>query len=441
MAIPVQQSARAQSAKARVFMAFEATRGVSPETAASYYPVRRDSLTIGVAETWDADADLQNGRDPTLPTLQMIDGSFSMAVGIDKRLFGAHVGALLGTPVVTDAKAYGYLQFRKEGVESGDTVTINGVGWTFTAGSASGDETEIQTTVAATVAQLATDLNASADTDIAAATYVAAGWRLFIEADVTGAAGNAITIAAAEGVADVSAATLVGGGLYRHVFKSGADALPSVSFATEHTDLEEGSHRFPVLYGAVYNQMSIAVEPTGRATATFSGLAINERERETAIVGSGAKALAYERFSQLQGGLQVDDECVCGVVQSGTVEYSNGLDTDRTLGCGFDQDAGAITEALPGAASASFRAQTRFYSEKLHGQATATRDPLKVYWMLFDPVDGSMVKITLNQVTFPRAAKEHRTGSTIGVNLQGLASGEGVAMLEVEIINDVAEYS
>jgi len=438
MSIPVQTSDRAQSSNARTFMAFEVERGVTPTTPGAFYPVRNDSLSMGVSESWESDNDMHNGRDPTLPTLQTIDGSVNVTTGIDKRLFGAHVGALLGPATVTPSRAYGYLQFGKRGVASGDTITVGGTTWTFTAGSAGANETEIQVAVADTVAQLAADLTASS---IAGATFVAVGWRLSIEATAAGTAGNAFTIAAPRGVADASAATLVGGGLYRHVFESGAQALPSLSFVNEHRDMAAGTPRYPVLYGVTYNQMSVSIEPTGRATATFSGPAINERNSDTAIVGSGAKPLAYERFSNLQGGLSIDDECVCGVMTSATLEYSNGLDTERTLGCGFSPDAGAVTEMLPGVASASFRAPTRFYSDKLHGQYEATRDPLSASWMLFDAVDGSSVRLSLDQVTFPRAARDYRSGSTIAANLQGLASGDGVPMLRVEITNDVAEYS
>lgn len=447
MAIPVISSNRASAANAKLYMAFESVRGTAPENAGvgseNYVGIRRDDATLGVTESLDTDPDLQGGRTPAAPLLNTRDGQWSLSVGVDKRIIGYHVGALLGPATVTDAKSWGFLMFKKNPSDT-NTIELNGVTWTFVAASPTGNETLIGADLAATLTQLAIDLNASADTDIDDATYTASGWRLLIEADATGSAGDAYTLAA-DGVADVSAATLSGGGLKRHVFASGAANLPSFTLATEHTDLASGLGRFPALAGCWTNDMAVTVAPNGRAVARFSGGAVNERQLDAALVGGVALDPAYERFSNLQGGLLLADQCVAGTVESGTINYSNNFSADRTVRCPGDPDAGTVDEAIPGQASGGFQAQSRFYSPALHDLGTVStllRETKKVYWQFYDPADGMAVRFTLGQVTIPGAVRTYGAGSpTITVPINGQASGGTLDMLSVEILNDITEYS
>lgn len=53
----------------------------------------------------------------------------------------------------------------------GDTITINGVTWTFVASGATGNQTNIGSDLDATITQLAADLNASANTSLTPADY------------------------------------------------------------------------------------------------------------------------------------------------------------------------------------------------------------------------------------------------------------------------------
>lgn len=91
------------------------------------------------------------------------------------------------------------------------TIVLNGVTWTFTTGVPGAASTKIQATAQATVAQLATDLNASANGSINVATYSVQGLILEIVYKTTGVGGNAYTLAAGTYAGTVSGATLVGG--------------------------------------------------------------------------------------------------------------------------------------------------------------------------------------------------------------------------------------
>lgn len=91
-----------------------------------------------------------------------------------------------------------------------DTVTIGGTAVTAKASGATGAQFNIGASLAASMTALATVLNASADAQLAKATYTATGNSIKIVFDTAGTSGNSFTIAAS--AATPSAATLLGGG-------------------------------------------------------------------------------------------------------------------------------------------------------------------------------------------------------------------------------------
>lgn len=116
----------------------------------------------------------------------------------------------LGGTTVSGSKASGTILFDSNPAPS-DTITLNGVTWTFVAGAPTGNETQIQGSTDATVIQLVSDLNGSADTDIDDATYSHPVLdTLTVIHDVLGPAGNSFGLAAS-GDATPSDTTLLGG--------------------------------------------------------------------------------------------------------------------------------------------------------------------------------------------------------------------------------------
>lgn len=103
----------------------------------------------------------------------------------------------------------------------GDTITLNGVTWTFKTVVSAPAETAIFPTLAQTLTQLVSDLNASTDASLIVATYSATLTQLNIVYDTPGTGGNAYTLAAS--VATPSAGTLAGGA---------TDGLGTVSVTT-----------------------------------------------------------------------------------------------------------------------------------------------------------------------------------------------------------------
>ena len=104
-----------------------------------------------------------------------------------------------------------------------DTITIGTTTWTFKTSGASGTQTNIKTTLALTLAQLVSDMLASADSQIVQATYETNGTVLTVTFLTPGTGGNTFALAAS--VATASGSTLAGGGVPSSytAFANGAD--------------------------------------------------------------------------------------------------------------------------------------------------------------------------------------------------------------------------
>lgn len=113
-----------------------------------------------------------------------------------------------------------------------DTITIGTTTWTFVASGASGTQTNIKATLALTLAQLVTDLLASADAQIVKATYEQNGTVLNVNYLTPGTGGNSFALAAS--VATASGTTLAGGGVPSAftAFANGADTTEDTLLTT-----------------------------------------------------------------------------------------------------------------------------------------------------------------------------------------------------------------
>jgi hypothetical protein len=140
-------------------------------------------------------------------------------------------------------------------------VTIAGVAFAFKASGATGNQVNLGADLTATLAALATKLNASADAGVSAATYTSDATTLTITHDTPNATGNAFTLAAGAGSSGTASGETLTGGTYAHVFVTGASTLPSVS-------IEDGNPEIPSYsthYGARGNTMRIQMQRSGPA--------------------------------------------------------------------------------------------------------------------------------------------------------------------------------
>ena len=91
------------------------------------------------------------------------------------------------------------------------TITLNGTVWTFVASGAVGSQTNIQGTLATTLTQLQSDLNASTDANVDLATYQVSATVLTVTYKTPGVGGNSFTLSTTVSGASASAGTLTGG--------------------------------------------------------------------------------------------------------------------------------------------------------------------------------------------------------------------------------------
>lgn len=205
-------------------------------------------------------------------TITLAGGTFSVA------------GVAKVTSVVAVA-ASGFITFANNPTD-GDTVTLNGVAWTFKTLATAAAQTTIQTTLAGTLAQLATDLNASANASLTPATYGSTTSTLTITYDTTGAGGNAYTLAAS--VAVVSAGTLTGGtttgvGLLSINTKGIYTALPALSAMTQSAT--SGGGTGATFQTAVFGPHALTISSPGAYTTTPTNPAAQDT---TTGIGRGA---------------------------------------------------------------------------------------------------------------------------------------------------------
>src|SRR5690606_20172712 len=139
---------------------------------------------------------------------------------------------------------------------------------------------------------------------------------LVIGFDTAGPSGNGFTIAAS--AASVSSPTLIGGG-YSHVWKSGADDIPSYTIEVGHPKLTT-----PVFFrhlGTVMESLNFEMGQEGPAKARLQLVAQGE-ERFSATVDASPTAYALRRFSQGRGFIRRGGTALAGVT-GGSLTFSN----------------------------------------------------------------------------------------------------------------------
>ncbi len=135
-------------------------------------------------------------------SVKLLNGSLSGSQALTTYAVPADTGSVAATGNITFAA----------NPTNGDTITLNGVVWTFVAGAPTGNQTQIGANLNATLTQLAADLNASIDASISAATYAnAGGTQLGITHDILGTQGNSFALASSSINGVVSGANLTNG--------------------------------------------------------------------------------------------------------------------------------------------------------------------------------------------------------------------------------------
>ncbi len=414
--------ARAYGSSATLLLKRETAYG--SQASGDYVRMPFNSCSLGSEQGLIDDPVLGQGRDPLAPLRDVINDEGDIALPVDPRYLGFWLTGLLGDPTSSAVAATGYIDFVAN-PSDGDTITLNGTGWTFVSGAPTGDETQIQATATQTIDQLVTDLNASADVDIDDATYSrpASTQKLLVTHDTAGAAGNAFTLAAS--AATASGSTLTGGG-YSHVFASGNDTLPSYS-------IEVGMGQVPAFFmhtGVMFNSIALEFQRSGAAAATLGAIAQGET-RFTSSQGGTPTTLTFSRISQFQGSITRGGSPV-GNLTSGSLTYSNNLEKIETI-----RSDGLIEGADPTVAALTGRIDVRFADTGLIDDASSgTPVDLEFGYTLNA---GSKVLFTAHEVYLPKPklAVDGPGGVQASFDFQGAKNDAAGRMLTVTLINDL----
>lgn len=414
--------ARAYGSSAGLLLKRESTYGT--RATGNYVKAPFTSCNLGSEQGLIDDPVLGLGRDPSQPLLDVINDDGDIVVPVDPRYLGYWLTGIFGDPESDSVAAEGYIDFAVNPTD-GDTITINGVVFTFVDDTPSAGEIEIQTTVIQTVDAAVTALNASSDDDINDATYSrpTSTQRLKILHDVTGASGNSFTLAAS--AATISGNTLTGGGT-AHVFKSGADSLPSYS-------VEVGLPQVPAFFmhtGVVMNSISFDFQRSGAAAATINTIAQGET-RYNATMGGTPTELTFARISQFQGSIKSGGNRIANLT-AGNIAYSNNMERIETI-----RDDGLIDGADPTIAALTGSIDVRFANTTLI-DAAAEGDPVDLEFS-YSLAASLSLKITAHEVYLPKpkVSVTGPGGVQASFDFRGARNASVGRMLTVTLLNDL----
>lgn len=420
--------ARAYGADATLKACRETTYGVALST--GYRSLDFKSTDLSSEQPLGDDPLLGRGRNAQDPYRGLISDEGEIEIPFDLRGTGFWLTALFGDPTTTTVKATGTITFAANPT-AGDTITLNGTDWTFVAAGASGEETEIQGTLDATLDELVTDLNGSVETEVAKCTYSHESGTdvLSIEFDTAGTTGNDYTLAAS--AATVSYETLGGGG-YSHVWESGGDDIPSYTFEVGHPKLT--TPRYFRHLGTVADSIEFEMGQEGPANATLQLVAQGE-EKATATIDGSPDSYALRRFSQGRGFITRGGEALAGVT-SGSLTFSNNLERVRVI-----RADGKIEAADPTLATAEGSMTVRFDGQTLVDEAADGDSVAFEYGFTFP--DGFSLTFEMPRVFLPKPkyAISGPGGVEASFDWRAAYDGSEAVMLKATLINDVDTYA
>ena len=422
---------RAYGADSTLLACRETVYGVAPLT--GYRSLDFKSCDLSAEQPLGDDPLLGRGRNAQDPYRGLITDEGRIEIPLDLRGSGFWLTGLFGNPTVTQTKASGHIAFSSQPAAN-SAITLNGVAWTFVTGTPSGSQTQIGANLDATLTALASDLNGSADAEIARCTYTANATddRLEIEFDTAGANGNSFALSAsASSNGTVSASTLTGGG-HMHEWLSGSNAIPSFTVEIGHPQLIT-----PVFFrhlGTVMESLAFEMGREGPANGTVQLVAQGE-EKATATIDAAPDTFALKRFSQGRGFITRGGIPLAGVTGGGFT-FSNNLERVRVI-----RDDGKIEAAEPTIATCTGAMTVRFDGATLVAEA-ANGEPVAVEYG-FTTAEGWQLSFELFRVFLPKPkyAVSGPGGVEASFDWRAAYDESAGAMLRARLLNDVGSYT
>lgn len=210
----------------------------------------------------------------------------------------------LGATQAAAVAATGNVAFTTNPANS-STITIGGTAITFVTSGATGNQINIGSSLAATLASLFAFLNGSSDTNLVKFSYNLTGSTLYLTAVTAGTAGNSLTLATTVSGATASGATLSGG--------VAAMTAPTVTLTSQ---LSSGTDGATTITKAILLGSDSAVPRTGMYALRNSGVA-------AAVLADLSDATSFTT----QNAFAVSEQIVMGVVTPSGDTISNAIAT------------------------------------------------------------------------------------------------------------------
>ena len=218
-----------------------------------------------------------------------------------------------------------------------------------------------------------------------------------------------------------------GAGPYTHVFTSGGGTLPSLSLEVGSPDVPS----FSTNYGAMVNQLRIAMARSGNLNAVLSLIAQGETAEAGTSVAGSPTALTGPRFAQAAGTVKKDTVAMATVVGC-DLALNNGLDKLEVI-----RSDGRIGGVLLGPITAAIKLTLRFDSYALFTAATAgTPMAIEAGWV----AGANSLKFNFPRVFLPRPKKPISGPRGIMAEFECQASGASGAKVTATLVNTTASY-
>lgn len=220
-----------------------------------------------------------------------------------------------------------------------------------------------------------------------------------------------------------------GTGTVKHVYKSGAQSIPSLAFQIQNPDVPlYRSHM-----GARIDSIDLDFQRTGLTTAQIAVIAQGE-QKDLSATDSTTTLYHPGRFSSFNGYIKKDG-IPMGRVVSAKLKYSNGLDKIETI-----RSDGKIDGADPTNAAAEGSITVRFDSTALFDIASSGT-PLKLE-MGYESGSDKKLNFIIHEayLSRPGIPIDGPKGIQVTFDFKGAKNEEAGCMLSVELTNDVEEY-
>lgn len=431
---------RIQGADAVLRGITEVSYGIAPTS--GYKLLSFKSTALDSERLLGSDPLLGQGRDAADPFYEAINVDGDIGVPLDVQGLGFWLTGLFGTTATTGAYAMGDRHptggytFAANPTAS-DNLTLGATSWTFVATGATGNQTNLKTTLRATLAQLVFDLNSSANTIVDDNTYTGDDLHLYIYNKTGGAGGNSYTTTASTTSITPFATALSGGttAFKEHVWSSGYP-LPSKSLEVGHPQLVTA--QFLRYTGCKFGTFAFDLARTGPANATINVIAQKRTDAATTI-DTNSTGYTLIRFSQGSGGVFLNNFQIANIT-GGRVEFTNTLEAVETI-----RADGLIDGADEGEARCTGSVTVRAGTDTALSAAVAAQTPVKMEYSFSVPVTGSahVFRVTLPRVFLPKP-KSSITGPG-GVEQTfdwQAAKDSSLGLAKMTLINDItSEYS